>query len=220
MSRTHFLFVTSLFLLAGCSSSSGGGAGGGGTGGTASTSTSTSTSTSSGAGGGACEYARECPCGPVMCQFSCDGCDKPCDPATPCPPGFWCDYPDNACGAGQAGTCRQNIGYGCGESGQPRVCTCGGAVVPGDCPGVIVSADVSADPALCSDGTFPCGNLACKNYLEYCETTLPGLPGSEPSYACKTSSACKIPDCYCVPGIEPATCEMVDGQMKVTIALP
>jgi hypothetical protein len=93
-------------------------------------------------------------------------------------------------------------------------------VVPYLCPGV-TAADRSADPALCSGGTFTCGNLECKQYLEYCETTLPGVQGAEPSYACKSSSACPITFCSCVPDLPPGACTIgADGQMRVTIALP
>lgn len=222
MKRISFFLSASLLLLAACTESSGGGGGGGGTGTTSTTST-TSTTTSSGTGGGECGvtyFSLDCPCGPVLCQFSCDGCFEACDPTNACPPGYWCNYPDDKCGAGQAGVCQPIPLGGCQESWHPRTCTCGGGVMPSDCP-VIAGVDVSADPALCSDGTFTCGNLECKKYLEYCETVLPGVEG-EPTYACKTSK-CKIPECegLCIEGLPQGACQMGDdGQIRVTIALP
>jgi len=211
-----------LLLLPACTEGSGSGNGGSGTGGSGGTGT-TSSSTGTGTGGGECVGARDCPCGQVACKYTCDGCSKPCDPATPCPDGFWCDYPDDGCGAGQAGVCKQlPVVGGCMESWHPRVCTCGGGVIPSDCPGVVAAVDVSSDPALCSDGTFTCGDLQCKKYLEYCETVLPGQPGPT-SYACKTADTCAtgIPDCECIEGLPPGACEKgQDGQIRVTIALP
>lgn len=171
-----------------------------------------------GAGGDVCNWTHTCPCGPVICGYTCDGCSRACDPATPCPDGFWCDYADDKCGTGEpTGVCTPRMAGGCGEDDR-RTCSCGG-VVPILCPGVV--APDLAEPELCSDGTFACGDLQCQSYLEYCETVLPGVPGSEPSYACKSSASCEIVYCSCIPDLPPGSCSIgADAQMRVTIALP
>lgn len=192
----------------------GGGGAGGGTGGGAGGSAGGS------AGAGGCGWVS-CPCGPVYCG-TCDGCDKPCDPTDPCPSeDYYCDYPDDQCGAGATGVCQVKP-MGCAETYFIRSCGCNGAVVPADCL-YLGGDDVAPDPALCSDGTFSCGDLECQRYIEYCETVLPGTAGSDPSYTCQPAG----PDCY--TGI--AECECItdpaadcqkgdDGQIRVTIALP
>lgn len=106
------------------------------------------------------------------------------------------------------------------ESWHPRTCTCSGVVMPDDCR-PIVGIDHSADPAFCSDGTFTCGDLECKKYLEYCEETLPGAGGA-PSYACKAATCSTgIADCECLEILPQVACEKGDdAQIRVTISPP
>lgn len=197
-----YLVLASLLIVVGCDGSNPSGTGGGGNG-----------------GSGGCGW-EQCSCGQVYCG-SCDACDQECDADNACPDKYYCDFPDGACGQILKGKCTI-LPIECGHGGHARACGCDGKVTTADC--VLFSGqDIASDPNLCSDGTFACGALMCKNYVEYCEETLPGIPGADPSYACKQPAACEngVADCLCLKGITQGTCaEDANKQVTVTIALP
>lgn len=211
--RSRLWWLCALALTA-CSSSVGQGTGGQGTGGT---NTGGQGTGGQGTGGGACDE-QHCSCWSPTCP--CAACDQPCDPSNPCPEKYRCDYPDNMCGKGAQGACKM-LPLDCALGPpMPRACSCNGGVGAVDCI-ELSGSDISADPLLCSDGTFTCGSLACKRYVEYCETVQPGA-GGEPTYACKaTTCTYGIAACACIQGLPPGACqEDADGQIRVTIALP
>ncbi|MEZ4472669.1 MAG: hypothetical protein R3F60_18170 [bacterium] len=85
------------------------------------------------------------PCEPVLC-----------DPATDCGPDFFCDYPDDACGGGAAGTClpRPEV---CPQQAL-EVCACDGAFYPSLCAAQQQGVDASSGPC---PGPPPCSDLDC-----------------------------------------------------------
>ncbi len=96
----------------------------------------------------------------------------------------------------------------------PLACSCNGFVAPKAC--IDVGGDFT-DAAECSDGTFPCGDLACRKYVEYCVTT---SAGGTSTYACEaTPGACAygVADCSCVDA-GAKSCDDTDD--LVTVVMP
>ena len=202
----------SCLALTACSSDSGpGGSGTGGGGGTAGTAGSSGTSGSGGAGGDAGSGGGG--------------------------------------GAGGAGGAGGTAGSGgtAGTTGTGGNPACVGAVATQPCSteGTVCGHENCANVcqfcnlARCMNGVwqrievaplpcFACGTagLQCQSYMQYCEITIGGVPGSLPSYRCPaTPAACSpTPTCACfenqgVPGS--AGCvQTVAGQVTVTLAAP
>lgn len=211
-------FFFAFAALVGCGGDNGG-AGGGGAGGSGGSGGAGTTSTTSTSSTSECTSFKECSCGSVPCEATCDGCGQACSPTVPCPDAFHCAYSDHLCGAGVMGQCLVKP-WGCQETQFMRSCGCSGTVAPADCL-FIAGDDVAADATTCSKGTFSCGDQACKEFIEYCETVHGGVADST-SYACKPSPCpTGIAECECITGLPPGSCEKgTDGQVRVTIALP
>jgi hypothetical protein len=157
-----------------------------------------------------------CPCGSDACGF-CLACN-PCSSSGDCGAGFTCIHADGLCGAGTSGECTALPAGDCGFL-ETKVCTCDKTVMAEDCA-ALAGADVSKDATLCSDGTFTCGDVMCKKYVEYCQVVSGGAPNA-PFYSCQAASpSCPtgIADCSCVGGNMCTT--DANGQVTVEILAP
>ena len=209
--RISRLFEAVLLLasVAGCDSGSTGGGSGGQSQETGSgtneggqpisegSSSSSSASTGAGANG---------PCGSPKGAAVCSN-GSPCDPSHDA-----CLSVGLFCAEHELGTCapiaeprcvsRTNTMH-CGD--QPVACGCNGLLLAADCN----SADgISFDASACDiSGTFTCGEVACRNWLDVCvQTELDGTDGHcEPAnrLGCDTYG---LADCRCIDFPEGKTC--------------
>ncbi|WP_437931012.1 hypothetical protein WMF37_17850 [Sorangium sp. So ce291] len=144
-----------------------------------------------------------------------------CSPSDPCPTGYWCAYEDERCeqDASATGTC---VSEEC-EDGVPY-CGCDGNVYPSSCAAHLAGTSVT-DAALCSEGTFACGDRSCKEHIEYCsrQVLLDGGYTFECRAPSATASSCEggVVSCECLTGSPPgepmggASCR-VDARGQVT----
>jgi len=112
----------------------------------------------------------------------------------------WCDFPDNACGAGLLGTCEPQPDFeGCGDDSEIRVCACNGSMPERGCAsGIALNADASAcDPF---PGYFPCGPLLCQSAIYYCQVQLSDVGDEPDDYRCvRLPNTCgQVADCECL----------------------
>ncbi|WP_437970952.1 hypothetical protein WMF04_17440 [Sorangium sp. So ce260] len=134
---------------------------------------------------------------------SASGGPSSCSPSDPCPAGAWCKYEDERCerDAGATGTC---VSEEC-EDGIPY-CGCDGNVYPSSCAAHLAGTYVT-DAALCSEGTFACGDKSCKEHIEYCSRQILVVGGY--TFECRTPSAtassCEggVVSCECLTGYPP-----------------
>src|SRR5262249_38293560 len=80
-------------------------------------------------------------------------------------------------------------------------------------------ANIETFPTPC----FTCGPSGkCQTSKQYCNVTIGGVPGSQPSYRCTAlpNSCLATPTCACLSTV-PGTCqESGSGQITVTLAAP
>lgn len=134
------------------------------------------------------------------------GASPGCDANNLCDGGV-CFFGEDACEPGAVGTCQPTNGACDGPPTGP-VCDCQGVVHEMSSELDFPSCDLGAQgipfgPAeACSDGTFACGGLMCKNHVEVCIETAGG-PTKEISFECRAVTefgGCShgIADCACL----------------------
>ncbi len=136
-----------------------------------------------------------------------------CDTDAECPSGDACIHADGLCGKGGKGACEKKVFPPCPATAP--ACFCDGTV--GEPCGTY---DVSKDPSLCSQGTFPCGGLMCKKYIEYCVPPQAQPAGGGPAAGCLTAPpTCTygIVSCGCLEANGPGNMCSSDGQGDVTV---
>jgi hypothetical protein len=137
------------------------------------------------------------------------GCDSDMD----CIKGDACIHSDELCGKGVKGACQVETFPPCAAT--PKACLCNGTVSV-----ACGTVDISKDPTSCSQGTFDCGGLQCKKYVEYCVPPQASPAGGGPDQGCLPApAACTygIADCSCVSN--GGSCQD-DRQGGVTYMLP
>ncbi len=141
----------------------------------------------------------ECPTGASWPPTGICSASTTCSPSQPCAASEWCDYPDNLCGAGSPGACKQRP-QGCDLLYAP-VCTCDGQQAGNACAGQSGGQDVSAEggcPA--PQGMFGCGPIFCTVGQQYCQMAISDVGGYPNEFACKAlPTACgSSPSCACL----------------------
>lgn len=162
-----------------------------------------------------------CPSGSSFAEDGTCGGGSACVDAFDCDEGEWCDFPDNLCGAGQAGTCR-GVPQGCNDLYRPT-CTCDGTIASNPCEGQSARFDASAGgtcmPPL---DTFVCGDTFCGAGSEYCQRAVSDVGGEPDGFACVLApGACAAAiDCACLAD-EPCGFSCSDaGGGEVTLTCP
>lgn len=191
------LGIVGVILIAGgCSSGSSGSGTGGATSGGMSASASTGTSTNP----GACDADADCT-----------------------DPKQHCQHKDGLCGKGVKGICVSRssaCSEACFYGAAPRLCGCDGKVFT---PTDNNATEYSKDASLCSVGTFPCGALQCKKYVEYCDAEQAQPSGGAPQPACvPTPEACfgGLVYCACLKSIySTPTSVACNGDLEGTVTL-
>jgi hypothetical protein len=123
---------------------------------------------------------------------------------TPCPTGYYCDFPDKLCGGNDnLGTCISAPPDKCAGDGE--VCGCDGKVYPSTCAAELAGVDVSLQ-GFCKQpsGTFACGTHFCQLADEYCEIQGSDVGGWANGYACRKAPAVCMgaaPHCSCLAGV-------------------
>jgi hypothetical protein len=114
---------------------------------------------SSGAGAIECAEPPPAPSGP------------PCSSNADCPPEDYCDFPDDLCGDGEVGVCRE-APLGC-EAHFAPVCTCDGDWHSNaGCAAAFARVDLwSTGACPVADGYFACGSDQCDLGVAYCQRT-------------------------------------------------
>lgn len=130
-----------------------------------------------------------------------------CSPTQPCGSDAWCDYPDDLCGKGAKGVCKQKT-TGCDLTYAP-VCGCDGKVASNTCAANAAGVDVSAAGGCAPPmGTFACGPSFCEQSpSQYCLHELSDVGGVPDTWQCNPApDACKVgPSCGCLKGLPCAT---------------
>lgn len=125
-----------------------------------------------------------------------------CDDTTPCEEGYYCDFADDLCGAGEPkGECREIVSTECEQA--ITVCTCNGLVET--CRG---AEEVDLTPATNCEaptGTFACDSFFCDLSTEYCAQEL--------QENCSYLGGCYSPPSECAD--EP-TCECLAKALGVS----
>jgi hypothetical protein len=136
-----------------------------------------------------------------------------CQTDADCPATAACIHSDGLCGMGVPGVCETKTFPPCPV--QSPACFCDGTV--GQPCGTV---DISKDPAICSNGTFPCGTVMCKKYLEYCVPPQAQPAGGGPFIGCVPAPPeCTygIVNCECLSANgSPGMCSD-DGMGDVTV---
>lgn len=85
-------------------------------------------------------------------------------------------------------------------------CSCQGPLLPFcGCDGWVTGAagctmfDYSPDASLCSHGTFPCGDVTCRQYVEYCVAAQPGSGHVGECLPAPPECTFGVTSCDCVP---------------------
>ena len=132
--------------------------------------------------------------------------------ATACAAGFYCDYPDDTCGAaGDTGVC-QPLPQGCDDVYEP-VCACDGAEYENACTAAVMGFDATTADCTTAE-PFACGDTECNGGAEYCSALVPGVPGGSTSYSC-TELPAGCEGCDCLTG--PACDCMADDEGNPTL---
>ena len=119
-----------------------------------------------------------------------------CSPTVPCAAGEYCDYPDDRCGQGMAGTCKPKP-TGCDLLYAP-VCSCDGSVAGNACAAMAGGTDVNKNGGCTPPmDTFACGDVFCAFGSEYCLRGVSDVGGEPDSYGCKPLPA-QCQSCSCV----------------------
>jgi len=136
-----------------------------------------------------------------------------CQTDADCAPTDACIHADGLCGKGVVGKCQTKTFPPCAVL--PPACFCNGTI--GQPCGTV---DVSNDPSLCSKGTFACGPIMCKDYLEYCIPPGAQPAGGGPFAGCVSApSQCThgIVDCGCLQAANVSGVCTDDGHGGVTV---
>lgn len=163
----------------------------------------------------------QCPSGSAFPPSGvCSGTSTSCTPQQPCGVKQYCDYPDDLCGAGAPGTCK-NRPTGCDLTYDP-VCTCAGELTGNACAANSGGQDVGAGGCAPPQGTFTCGTAFCDVASQYCLLSVSDVGGIPNSYDCLPLPAgCTSPvSCSC---LELVPCGMwcsVNDQGHVTLTCP
>jgi hypothetical protein len=118
-----------------------------------------------------------------------------------CEPGFYCDYADETCGAGDMqGDCKPSPGA-CPDVYAP-VCGCDQMVYGNDCDAAAAGVDVApADWCTAPQGLFPCGAHYCQVASDMCVHTTSDVVGIPDSYSCaplpQPCQQVAVPSCTC-----------------------
>jgi hypothetical protein len=121
-----------------------------------------------------------------------------------CPAGFFCDYPDDLCGAADGpGVCSESPSA-CDDIYQP-VCGCDGKIHANSCEAYGVDIDVAIQGCTAPTGLFQCGSGFCASAKDYCLHSISDVVGEPDGYNCHPlPSSCQwpsdMPDCACVAG--------------------
>jgi hypothetical protein len=120
----------------------------------------------------------------------------------PCGAAFYCDYPLDNCGAGDAaGVCKARP-QGCPENYDP-VCACGGTVAGNECGAFADGNDLAIDGGCTPpEGMIACGAKFCQADSQYCQRTTSDVGGFPDSYTClDLPEACGgVGTCACLAG--------------------
>ena len=228
----------------GSSTSDGGAAGNGGSagsGGSSGNGAAAGTSGTSGVGGGPIQCTSLVPCcdangnavdptcdhnGMPKCpsgtSFPKSGTCSPsgCSPDKPCAKTEYCDYPDNLCGKGEAGSCKPRP-QGCDLLYDP-VCTCEGKEAGNECGAYASGQDISLDSCGAAPGFFACGTKACKKGSQYCIHEISDVGGIPDTYSCGEFPAqCISPTpCECLKNKPCGGFCKVDSSGNATLTCP
>ncbi|HEU4535452.1 MAG TPA: hypothetical protein VFS00_15090 [Polyangiaceae bacterium] len=103
----------------------------------------------------------------------------------PCGAAFYCDFPLDNCGQGDAtGVCKARP-QGCLGNYDP-VCACGGTVASNECSAFADGKDLaSAGGCAAPEGLFACGAKFCQAGSQYCERTASDVGSLPDSYLCR-----------------------------------
>lgn len=140
---------------------------------------------------------------------------------------------DRDCLSGQMCTGPQGCGVpwrcqpsqGCTADFAP-FCSCRGVTVHGSSscpPEPYASRGACATPSDAGARTFACGSNNCRAGAEYCNETIPGIPGAMRGYSCEPipSSCGASPSCACLTSPAGSSCrQSPEGDITVTTPLP
>ncbi len=159
-----------------------------------------------------------CPSGSAFsqtgtCAFSAS-CIEPAD----CSGDQWCDFPDNQCGTGAVGTCRDRPNN-CTDFFR-ATCLCTGEIASNPCEGEANGSDASVIGSCPTPlDLFACGDTFCFVGTQYCRRDVSDVVGEPDLYSCRSPSGPCIDevDCQCVAN-EPCgnTCTGPPGEVRVT----
>jgi len=105
-----------------------------------------------------------------------------------CPAGFFCDFAENDCGAGDVqGTCQPQPA-GCPDPISEDVCGCDGQVYSIPCDAYAAGIDLgpAAGCTAPSANHFACGDRFCQQGATYCEVLVSDVAGVPNEYRCVT----------------------------------
>lgn len=98
-----------------------------------------------------------------------DAPSKACDGG--CPGGFYCRYPDHACGRGLPGVCTAIPVSGC-QFDQAYYCGCNGIIAKSDCEVFQKQTDLDVSGACAVDSQhYACGWEQCTRGISFCESS-------------------------------------------------
>ncbi len=123
-----------------------------------------------------------------------------------CGDNQYCDFPDDLCGAGEAGSCKDRLAV-CSD-GALILCGCNGKVNYAGCAEMAgfdtnVDASACADESGVSDPVFACGDRFCRVEVSYCKHQVSDVDGEPDEYSCELfPAACTagstLPSCDCL----------------------